>query len=225
MGANGLTTVCHPSTDGWWMVVWLIIDAHGCLWTASQNLLIGLSTINAWSWHSKMLLCQWTLRDGNKFYNFVCDQCPALWRHTISLRSSRFCRVCLSKHLASIIALAVQAGYTMNNWHTWANFIRIHANIVQLGWSDGTWHTEHNSTTRLATWNALMKWDEWVIHYDDIWQTVILKQSSNHYFGRSKVLQLPRDVNNWTFVSPRTDILICMMPGSDECNVFRCCLP
>ena len=83
-------SVNHQQMVDWWLFdrSWMLMDTHRRLWTTSQNLSIGPSAVSRWSWHSKMLLhCQWTLMDGDKFYNFVCDQCPALWRHCFMSKS------------------------------------------------------------------------------------------------------------------------------------------
>ncbi len=46
---------------------------------------VSLSTIKRWCLGKNWPLhWWWMLRDGNKFYNFVPDQCPALWRQTIT---------------------------------------------------------------------------------------------------------------------------------------------
>ena len=79
-GMAGLSTINKWLTNGWptdqqrtWMLVERIVIP-----------LVSLSTIDRWcpgkNWP---LHCRWMLRDSNTFFDFVSDQCPALWRQTI----------------------------------------------------------------------------------------------------------------------------------------------
>ena len=44
---------------------------------------------------------------------------------------------------------------------------------MRLGSYDGTWCTECNGTTSVTVSRILMEWAQFVIHHDNIWQTIL----------------------------------------------------
>ena len=76
--------------------------------------------------------------------------------------------------------VAVQAISRVNNIGLFkkGNSCRNLASNVRLGSYDGAWHTEHNGTKFVTTSQILMEWAQFIIHQDNIWQTLTLDRIS-----------------------------------------------
>ncbi len=67
----------------------------------------------------------------------------------------------------------VYARSRINNMLKWAKIIETGASSVELGSYDRALYTEYNGTTYITISWILMEWDEYFVHKDNIWQTLV----------------------------------------------------
>ncbi len=69
---------------------------------------------------------------------------------------------------------AVQVLARINNWLKWANLVSSDVSWLKLGSFDGAWFTEYNGNNSVAISQIFMEWDNCFIHWDNIWQILIV---------------------------------------------------